>query len=113
MILPSRDMRNWGVGAEAVTYGQRDTISLRQIADKYRIRTIVGDHRPGMTSAQQVGILAPLNRCRYLKSRDSGSLESLEPQDVGYASVRLSLFLFPLWHSYDAPETVLGSSSPA
>ena len=68
MIRPSRDMRNWGVGTEAVTYGQRDTMPLRQIAYKYRIRTIVcgtipddvGDHRPGMTSAQQAGILVPL-----------------------------------------------------
>ena len=43
-------------------------MSLRQIADKYGIRTIVygaipddgGNHRPGMTAAQQAGILVPL-----------------------------------------------------
>jgi len=43
-------------------------MSLRQIADKYGIRTIVygaipddvGNHRPDMTAAQQAGILVPL-----------------------------------------------------
>ena len=92
MIRPSRDMRNWGVGTEAVTYGQRDTMSLRQIAYKYRIRTVVcgaipddvGDHRPGMTSAQQAGILAPLIDADISKAeiREASKAWSLKTWDT-------------------------------